>query len=55
MTFLEKSKQEHRIINEDHMIRDLCPSDLGYEAKVKCKAIIGADAKDRAYICRRCG
>ena len=54
MTFLEKAKQDHNISNEDHMIQDLCPCDLGYEAKIKCKAIIGADEKDKAYVCRRC-
>ena len=54
MTFLEKAKKEHRISNENHTIQDLCPSDLGYEQKVKCKAIIGAEENEKDYICRRC-
>lgn len=54
MTFLDMAKQERNILNEEHLIQDLCPSDLGYEPKEKCKAIIGLEEKDKAYICRRC-
>ena len=54
MTFLDMAKQERNILNEEHLIQDMCPSDLGYEPKEKCKAIIGLEEKDKDYICRRC-
>ena len=54
MTFLYMAKQERNILNEEHFIQDMCPSDLGYEPKEKCKAIIGLEIKEKYYTCRRC-